>query len=80
MKFNLKGGFALIVTLAVAVGVAVILVKAKAPLEHVAVEMPSRVVETITTREIPFRTRITAYGNVEPAITLNSMAEVCTPT
>jgi hypothetical protein len=35
MKFNLKGGFALIVTLAVAVGVAVILVKAKAPLEHV---------------------------------------------
>jgi multidrug efflux pump subunit AcrA (membrane-fusion protein) len=74
MKFNLKGGFALIVTLAVAVGVAVILVKAKAPLEHVAVEMPSRVVETITTREIPFRTRITAYGNVEPAITLNSMA------
>jgi multidrug efflux pump subunit AcrA (membrane-fusion protein) len=76
MKFNLKGGFALIVTLAVAVGVAVILVKAKAPLEHVAVEMPSRVVETITTREIPFRTRITAYGNVEPAITLNSMAEV----
>jgi multidrug efflux pump subunit AcrA (membrane-fusion protein) len=54
----------------------VILVKAKAPLEHVAVEMPSRVVETITTREIPFRTRITAYGNVEPAITLNSMAEV----
>jgi multidrug efflux pump subunit AcrA (membrane-fusion protein) len=76
MKFNLKGGFALIVTLAVAVGIAVILVKAKAPLEHVAVEMPSRVVETITTREIPFRTRITAYGNVEPAITLNSMAEV----
>ncbi len=76
MKFNLKGGFALIVTLAVAVGVAVILVKTKAPLEHVAVEMPSRVVETITAREIPFRTRITAYGNVEPAITLNGMAEV----
>ncbi len=76
MKLNLRSGFALIVTLVVAVGVAVVLVKTKAPLEHVATEMPSRVVETITVQEIPFRTRITAYGNVEPAITLNGMAEV----
>lgn len=76
MKVNLKGGFALIIALVIAVGVAVILIKTKSPLEHVAVEMPSRVVETITAREIPFRTRITAYGSVEPAITLNSMAEV----
>ena len=76
MKLNLRSGFALIVTLVVAFGVAVVLVKTKAPLEHVATEMPSRVVETITVQEIPFRTRITAYGNVEPAITLNGMAEV----
>jgi multidrug efflux pump subunit AcrA (membrane-fusion protein) len=76
MKVNLKGGFALVIALVIAIGVAVILVKTKSPLEHVAVEMPSRVVETITARQIPFRTRITAYGSVEPAITLNSMAEV----
>jgi multidrug efflux pump subunit AcrA (membrane-fusion protein) len=76
MNLNLKGGFTLVIVLAVAAGVAVILVKNRAPLEHVAVEMPRRVVEIITARQIPFRTRITAYGNVEPAITLDSMAEV----
>ena len=76
MKINLRGGFTLVVVLAVAAVVAFILIKTRAPLEHVAVEMPSRVVEIITARQIPFRTRITAYGNVEPAVTLNSMAEV----
>ena len=76
MKVNLKGGFSLVIALVIAIGVAVILVKTKSPLEHVAVEMPSRLVETITARQIPFRTRITAYGSVEPAITFNSMAEV----
>ena len=76
MKVNLKGGFALIIALVIAVGVAVILVKTKSPLEHVAIEMPSRLVETISARQIPFRIRITAYGSVEPAITFNSMAEV----
>jgi len=76
MKKIMKSGFALVLTLVAAIVVAVVLVKVKSPLEHVAVEMPSRVVETITARQIPFRSRITAYGNVEPAITLNSMAEV----
>ena len=64
MKVNLKGGFSLVIALVIAIGVAVILVKTKSPLEHVAVEMPSRLVETITARQIPFRTRITAYGSV----------------
>ena len=76
MKLNLKSGFALVIALAVAFAIAFILVKSKEPLEHVAAEMPSRVVDVITAQQMPFRTRITAYGNVEPAITLNSMAEV----
>jgi multidrug efflux pump subunit AcrA (membrane-fusion protein) len=76
MKISLKSGYTLVIVLAVAAVVAFILIKARAPLEHVALEMPSRVVEIITARQIPFRTRITAYGNVEPAVTLNSMAEV----
>ena len=76
MKISLKSRFTLVIVLAVAAAVAVILVKNRSPLEHVAVEMPRRVVETISARQIPFRTRITAYGIVEPAITLNSMAEV----
>jgi multidrug efflux pump subunit AcrA (membrane-fusion protein) len=76
MKINLKSGFTLVVVLAVSVIVAFILIKTKTPLEHVALEMPSRVVEIITARQLPFRTRITAYGSVEPATTLDSMAEV----
>jgi multidrug efflux pump subunit AcrA (membrane-fusion protein) len=76
MKINMKSGFALVISLAFAILVAVILVRSKSPLQHVAVEMPSRAVEIITVQEIPFRSRATAYGSVEPAITLNSMAEV----
>jgi len=76
MKINLKGGAGLVVTLAAGVVVALVLVKNRAPLEHVALEMPSRVVEVVPARRIPFRTRVTAYGNVEPSITLNSTAEV----
>jgi multidrug efflux pump subunit AcrA (membrane-fusion protein) len=76
MKFNMKSGAALLIALAAAAAVAVILVKSRAPLEHVALDMPSRVVEVVRARQIPFRARVTGYGNVEPAITLNSMAEV----
>jgi multidrug efflux pump subunit AcrA (membrane-fusion protein) len=76
MKINLKGGAGLAVTLAAGVVVALVLVKNRAPLEHVALEMPSRVVEVVRAQHIPFRTRVTAYGNVEPSITLNSTAEV----
>ena len=66
----------MVIALGAAIIIAVILVKSRAPLEHVAVEMPSRSVDVILAREIPFRSRITAYGNVEPSITLNSMAEL----
>ena len=76
MKLNLKGIAGLIVILALAAVVALILVKTRAPLEHVALEMPSRLVEVVRARQIPFRTRVTAYGNVEPSLTLNSAAEV----
>lgn len=76
MKLNLRGSFALLLTLAAAIVVAIVLVKIRTPIEHEAVEMPSRAVEVISASEIPFRSRVTAYGNVEPAITLNSMAEL----
>lgn len=76
MKLNLKSGFTLVFVLAVAAAIAFLLVKNKEPLQHVSVEMPSRVADVITAQQIPFRSRVTAYGNVEPSITLNSMAEV----
>ncbi len=76
MKLNLKSYLSLFIVLGLAIVIAIIMVKSKPSIQHVATEMPSKAVEIITAREIPFSTRVTAYGNVEPAITLNSTAEV----
>lgn len=76
MKVNLKSGLTLVILLAVAGVVSALLVKSRSPLEHSAVEMPSRLVQVISAQQIPFRVQVTAYGNVEPAITLHGMAEV----
>jgi len=76
MKVNLKSYLSLFIAIGLALVIAVVLVKSKPAMQHVATEMPSKAVEVITARYIPFSTRITAYGNVEPAITLNGTAEV----
>jgi len=76
MKINLKGFPALLIAIGLAIIIAIVLVKSKSSIQHVASEMPSKTVDIITAENIPFRTRITAYGNAEPAITLNSMAQV----
>jgi len=76
MQINLKSYSSLFIAIGLAVVIAIILVISKSPVQHVAAEMPSKAVDIIYANKIPFRTRITAYGNVEPAITLNGMAEV----
>ena len=76
MKINLKSYFSLFLVIGLAVVIALFLVKSKTPMLHVAAEMPSKAVAIISAEKIPFRARITAYGNVKPAITLNSTAEV----
>lgn len=76
MRIEMKGIAGLLIAMALAVGLALVLVKNRPPLEHVAMEMPSRVVEIIHARQVPFRARVVAYGNVKPAITLNSVAEL----
>lgn len=76
MKINLKSFSALFIAIGVAIVIALVLIISKPSIEHEAARMPSKAVETISANMIPFRTRITAYGNVEPAISLNSMAEV----
>jgi len=76
MKLNFQKYPALFIALGLAIIIAIVLVKSKSPMQHNATEMPGKTVNVITADNIPFRTRVTAYGNVEPAITLNSMAEV----
>lgn len=76
MKFSVKSPFALLAVVAVALALVMVLIKSKQPLQHTGQRMPSKAVEIITVANIPYRTKVTGYGNVVPAITLNSMAEV----
>ena len=76
MNHPLRNAIAFGAVIAVAIAVAVLLVANRAPLEHTEVEIPRRFAEIVEAAQIPFRARVTAYGNVEPAITLNRNAEV----
>ena len=64
------------VILITAIAIVVLLVKTKAPVEHIEVGYPVKAVEVITVAKIPFRARAMAFGNVEPAVTLNTKSEV----
>jgi len=76
IKSVLQNRYALFLALAVAIVIAILLIKSKNAMQHTASTMPSKAVKVITATPVPFRTRITAYGNAQPAITLNSIAEV----
>ena len=64
------------IIIAAAIIIVVLVVKLKAPIEHTEIGYPQKAVEVITINKIPFRARVTAFGNVEPAILLKSKAEV----
>lgn len=72
----LEKPYILFIIIGLGVLVAVLLVKGQGPSEHSDSEMPSKSVEVIITRLIPFGAKVVAYGNVEPTVTLKSLAEV----
>jgi multidrug efflux pump subunit AcrA (membrane-fusion protein) len=76
MKNLLKHPIFLPLLLIAAIVIVVFLVKTKAPVEHQIVGYPIKAVEVITATKIPFRARAVAYGNVEPAVVLNTKSEV----
>jgi len=59
-----------------AIAFVVFQVKTKAPVEHEQVGYPVKAVEVITARELPFRARATAFGNIEPSVVVNAKSEV----
>ena len=59
-----------------AIAIVVFLVKTKTPVEHQDAGYPVKAVEVITAEKIPFRARAMAFGNVEPAVILNTKSEV----
>ncbi len=76
MKKILQNFITLPLILFAAIAIVVFLVKTKAPIEHLETGYPVKAVEVITVNKIPFRARALAFGNVEPAVTLNTKAEV----
>ncbi len=69
---------AIILPLIVALAVAFVIFKVKSgpPIEHEVLGFPTKSVEVITLKKLPFRSRATAYGNVEPAVLLEAKSEV----
>jgi len=76
MKKYLEKPYVLFVFIGLGMLVVMFLVKGRAAPEHIDAEMPSKSVDVIETKIIPFRTKVVAYGNVEPTVTLNTLAEV----
>lgn len=76
MNKYLQKPYILFIFVGFGVLVAMLLVKGRVPSEHADSEMPSKSVETINVKRIPFVAKVVAYGNVEPTVTLKTLAEV----
>jgi RND family efflux transporter MFP subunit len=76
MNKILKMGFIFPLIIFLAIGLVAYKIKSKPPIEHQQLQFPTRVVEVIKLKKIPFRGRATAYGNVEPVLILTAKSEV----
>lgn len=76
MKKFLTKAYILPLIVAVVVAIVVFKVKTRPPLTHDEAQFPTKTVEVITLKERAFRSRATAYGNVEPDVLLKAKAEV----
>ena len=76
MKKILTKAFVLPLIVILAVVLVFYKVKSKEPIEHQVQGYPAKTVEVITVKKLPFRSRATAYGNVEPAVVLKAKTEV----
>ncbi len=76
MKKIFQKAIILPLIVAIAIVLVVLKVKTKPAIEHEVMQFPTRTVEVITLKKLPFRTRAVAYGNIEPAVLLKAKAEV----
>jgi len=76
MKKFIKSFIFLPLILGGAIAFVVMQVKSKPPIEHEEAKFPVKAVEVITVKQIPFRARAMAFGNVEPATVLRAKSEV----
>ncbi len=76
MKRFLQKPLMLFIVIAIGAIGAVLMVKSRVPIEHSDTGLPSKPVDVVVADNIPFRARVIAYGNVEPAVSFQSKAEV----
>jgi len=76
MKSFLQKPYILFFIIALGIIIAIILIKSRESVQHAGTKMPSKSIEFITAKRIPFSAKVTAYGNVEPTVTLKTLAEV----
>lgn len=76
MNKYLQKPYILFAVIGLGILVAIVLLLGREPLKHSGTEMPSKSVEIIKAKRIPFSAKATAYGNVEPTVTLKTLAEV----
>ncbi len=76
MNKIIKNIIILPIIITIAIVIVVLVVNLKPPIAHKNVGYPQKSVEVIAINKIPFRARVTAFGNVEPAILLKSKSEV----
>jgi len=76
MKKVLKKAFILPLIVIIALALVIFTVKFRSPVPHAELQFPTKTVEVITVKKLPFRSRVIAYGNVEPAVLLKAKTEV----
>ncbi|MBT7410149.1 MAG: HlyD family secretion protein, partial [Methylococcales bacterium] len=76
MKNLLQKPFILPTIVILALALVIFKVKSKPPIEHQQLSFPTKTVEVITLKKIPFRSKAIAYGNIEPTILVTTKAEV----
>ena len=76
MERFLKKAFILPLLIIIAVGLVLVKIKTKPPISHEIMTFPTKIVDVITAKKIPFSPRARAYGHVEPAVLLKAKAEV----
>ena len=60
----------------IALVIVILAVKSRPDIDYKELQFPTKTVEVITVKKLPFRARATAYGNVEPAVLLKAKTEI----
>lgn len=76
MRQLLQKPYILLLVIALGALAAGLMLKNRAPVSHQPDAMPARTVDVIELHQQPFRARVSAYGNVEPAIAFIGRAEL----